>query len=106
MAWVVLLVAGLLEVGREVCLKSAKGFTALWPSVGFAVFMAARGYLLGVALKPLPLGTAYTVWTGIGAVGTVVFGILAFGEPADLRRLACIGLILTGIVGLKLVSQH
>ena len=106
MAWVVLLVAGLLEVGWAVCLKSSKGFTLLWPSVGFGVFMFASVYLLGVALKTLPLGTAYTVWTGVGALGTVVFGVLAFGESADLRRLACIGLILAGIVGLKLVSPH
>jgi quaternary ammonium compound-resistance protein SugE len=106
MAWVVLFVAGLLEVGWAICLKSAKGFAVFWPSVGFGVFMLASVCLLGVALKSLPLGTAYTVWTGIGAVGTVVFGILAFGEPADPRRLACIGLILAGIVGLKLVSQH
>jgi quaternary ammonium compound-resistance protein SugE len=106
MAWVVLLVAGLLEVGWAVCLKSAKGFTVFWPSLGFGVFMAASVYLLGVALRSLPLGTAYTVWTGIGAAGTVVFGVLAFGESADLRRLACIGLILAGIVGLKLISPH
>ena len=79
-----------------VCLKSAKGFTAFWPSVGFAAFMVASVYMLGVALKSLPPGTAYTVWTGIGAVGIVTFGISDFGEPADLRCLACIGLILAG----------
>jgi quaternary ammonium compound-resistance protein SugE len=106
MAWVVLFVAGLLEVGWAVCLKSSKGFTVLWPRVGFGVFMVTSVYLLGVALKSIQLGTAYTIWTGIGAIGTVAFGVLAFGEPADLRRLACIGLILTGIVGLKLVSSH
>ena len=106
MAWVVLLVAGLLEVGWAVCLKSSRGFTVLWPSVGFVVFMAASVILLGVALKTLPLGTAYAVWTGIGAVGTVAFGILALGEPADLRRLACVALILAGIVGLRLVSPR
>jgi quaternary ammonium compound-resistance protein SugE len=106
MAWVVLFVAGLLEVGWAVCLKSSKGFTALWPSVGFGVFMLGSVYLLGVALKSLPLGTAYTVWTGIGAIGTVVFGLLVLGESADPRRLACIGLILAGVVGLKLVSPH
>lgn len=106
MAWVILLIAGLLEVGWAVCLKSSKGLSRLWPSVGFAVFMFASVYLLGVALKSLPLGTAYTVWTGIGAVGTVLYGILVLGEPADLRRLACIGLILAGIVGLRLVSTR
>ncbi len=104
MAWVVLFIAGLLEIGWAVCLKYARGFTAFWPSVGFGGFILGSVYLLGLALRSLPLGTAYTVWTGIGAVGTVVFGILAFGESADLRRLACIGLILAGIVGLKLVS--
>lgn len=106
MAWIILIAAGLLEVGWAVCLKSARGFTAFWPSVGFVVFTVASLYLLSVALKTLPLGTAYTVWTGIGAVGTVVFGIVAFGEPADARRLACIGLILAGVLGLKLVSPH
>ena len=104
MAWVVLLVAGLFEVGWAVCLKQARGFTVLWPSIGFVVLMFASVCLLGVALRSLSLGTAYTVWTGIGAVGTVVFGILVFDEPADLRRLACVGLILAGIVGLKFVS--
>lgn len=104
MAWVVLVVAGLLEVGWAVCLKYTRGFTALWPSVGFAVLMFFSVFLLGVALKSLPLGTAYAVWTGIGAVGTVVVGILVLGEPADPRRLVCIGLILAGIVGLKLVT--
>src|SRR3954447_3719071 len=106
MAWAVLFVAGLLEVGWAICLKSAKGFTVFWPSVGFFAFMTGSVCLLGIALRSLPLGTAYAVWTGIGAIGTVVFGILAFGEPADFRRLACIGLILAGIVGLKLVSPQ
>jgi quaternary ammonium compound-resistance protein SugE len=104
MAWIVLLIAGSLEVGWAICLKYARGFTLPWPSLGFAAFMFGSVYLLGVALKSLPLGTAYTVWTGVGAVGTVVFGILLLGEPADFRRLACIGLILAGIVGLKLFS--
>ena len=106
MAWVVLFVAGLLEVGWAVCLKFSKGFTALWPSLGFVGFMIASVYLLGVSLRSLPLGTAYTVWTGIGAVGAVALGILVFGESGDLRRLACIGLIVGGIVGLKFLSPH
>jgi quaternary ammonium compound-resistance protein SugE len=106
MAWVVLVVAGLFEVGWAVCLKSTKGFTQPWPTLGFATFMIGSVYLLGVALKSLPLGTAYTVWTGIGAVGTVVVGILVMGESADLRRLACIALILAGVVGLRLTSSH
>lgn len=104
MAWVVLLLAGLFEVGWAVCLKFTEGFTRPWPTVGFGVSMILSVVLLGVALKSLPLGTAYTVWTGVGAVGTVVVGILLLGEPADAKRLACIGLIVAGLVGLKLVS--
>jgi quaternary ammonium compound-resistance protein SugE len=106
MAWFILIVAGLFEVGWAVCLKYAGGFTRFWPTVGFAGFMAASVVLLGVALKTLPLGTAYTVWTGIGAVGTVVLGILLLGESPDPRRLACIGLVVAGIVGLKLLSPR
>src|SRR5262245_59679784 len=106
MPWLVLIAAGLFEVGWAVLLKFTEGFTRLWPTVGFAASMLASLYLLGVALKSLPLGTAYTVWTGVGAVGTVILGIAVLGEPADWRRLACIGLILAGIVGLKLVSPH
>ncbi len=106
MAWIILLVAGLFEVARAVCLKEAKGFTRVWPTVGFELFMFASLFLLGVSLKTLPLGTAYTVWTGVGAVGTVLLGIALLGESADLPRLACIGLIVAGIVGLKLTSPH
>lgn len=104
MAWFTLFIAGLFEIGWAVCLKYAKGFTVLGPSIGFALFMCASVYLLALALRTIPLGTGYTVWTGIGAVGTVVFGILVLGEPAEFRRLLCIGLIFTGIVGLKLTS--
>ncbi|MHB1556163.1 MAG: DMT family transporter [Isosphaeraceae bacterium] len=106
MPWVVLLVAGLLEAAWAVCLKYSRGFTILWPSIGFVGLMLGSLYLLGVALRSLPLGTAYAVWTGIGAVGTVVRGVVMLGEPADLRRLACIGLILAGILGLRLVSPN
>ncbi len=105
MAWFYLFLAGLFEIGWAVCLKYAKGFTVLGPSIGFAIFMTASVYLLGLALRTIPLGTGYTVWTGIGAIGTVVVGILALGESADVRRLICVGLILGGIVGLKLTSQ-
>jgi quaternary ammonium compound-resistance protein SugE len=98
--------AGLFEIGWAVCLKYTKGFTALWPTIGFGSFILLSVYLLGVSLKTLPLGTAYTVWTGIGAVGTVVFGIMLFGESADFRRLFYIGLIIVGIIGLKLLSSH
>ncbi len=106
MAWIILFVAGLFEIGWAVCLKESKGFTRPWPTVGFGVFMLASVFLLGVALKTLPLGTAYTVWTGVGAVGTVLLGIALLGESADLPRLACIGLIVVGIVGLKLATPH
>ena len=106
MAWIILFVAGLFEVGWAVCLKESKGFTRPWPTVGFGVFMLVSLFLLGVALKTLPLGTAYTVWTGVGAVGTVLLGIALLGESADLPRLACIGLIVVGIVGLKLATPH
>jgi quaternary ammonium compound-resistance protein SugE len=106
MSWVVLIVAGLFEVGWAVGLKYTRGFTRLWPSLGTAASMVASCYLLGIALKTLPMGTAYTVWTGVGAVGTVILGILLLGESADPIRLACLGLILAGIVGLKLASPH
>jgi quaternary ammonium compound-resistance protein SugE len=104
MAWLVLLVAGLLEVGWAIGLKYAEGFTRLVPSVLTLVSMVGSVVLLGLALKTLPIGTAYAVWTGIGAVGTALLGIALFGEPATAARLACIGLIVAGIVGLKLVT--
>ena len=105
MAWIVLLVAGLFEVGWAVALKYTQGFTRLWPTVGFGVSMALSVALLGVALKTLPMGTAYAVWTGVGAVGTVILGMILFGESTDTPRLVCIGLIVAGIVGLKLVTK-
>ena len=104
MAWIVLLAAGLLEVGWAVGLKHTEGFTRLWPTLGTAASMIASLVLLGLALRSLPLGTAYAVWTGIGTVGTAIFGIAVLGESADAARIACIGLIVAGIVGLKLVS--
>lgn len=106
MAWIVLFVAGLFEVGWAVGLKFTDGFTRLWPSLGTVAAMALSLFLLSVALKSLPLGTAYTVWTGVGAVGTVLLGIILLGESADLPRLACIGLIIAGIIGLKAVTPH
>jgi quaternary ammonium compound-resistance protein SugE len=102
MAWGILIVAGLFEVAWAVGLKYSEGLTRLWPTVLTAVALAASMALLALAMRTLPLGTAYTVWTGIGAVGTVVLGIALFGEPATATRLACIVLILAGIVGLKL----
>ena len=104
MPWLMLLVAGLFEVGWAIGLKYTEGFTRFWPSVGTLVAMVASVGLLGLALRTLPVGTAYAVWTGIGAVGTVVFGILLLGEPATVARLACVGLIVAGIVGLKLTA--
>jgi quaternary ammonium compound-resistance protein SugE len=103
MAWVVLFVAGLFEIGWAVGLKYTEGFTRFWPTVGSAVSMVVSLGLLGVALRTLPLGTAYAVWTGVGTIGTVLLGIALFGESAGALRLACVGLILAGIVGLKLV---
>jgi quaternary ammonium compound-resistance protein SugE len=104
MAWVTLLLAGLFEIGWAVGLKYTQGFTRLWPSVATVLSMVVSLALLGVALRTLPLGTAYAVWTGIGAVGTVVLGVALFGEPATAGRLACAGLIVAGIVGLKLTA--
>jgi quaternary ammonium compound-resistance protein SugE len=104
MAWVVLFLAGLLEIAWAVGLKYSEGFTRLWPSVGTAVALVGSVGLLGVALRTLPIGTAYAMWTGIGTVGTAVLGIILLGEPATAARLVCIGLILVGIVGLKLAA--
>jgi quaternary ammonium compound-resistance protein SugE len=104
MAWAFLLLAGLFEVGWAVGLKQTTGFTRLVPSVLTLGSMIASIGLLGLALRTLPLGTAYAVWTGIGTVGTVVVGMLLYGEPATAIRLGCVALIMTGIIGLKLVS--
>ena len=104
MAWAVLFAAGLLEVGWAIGLKYTEGFTRLTQSVLTLAAMAGSIILLGLALKTLPIGTAYAVWTGIGAVGTALLGIWLLGEPATALRLACIGLIVAGITGLKLVT--
>lgn len=104
MPWVLLFIAGLLEVGWAIGLKYTEGFTRLWPSVGTAAAMTLSVLLLGLAMRTLPVGTAYAVWTGIGAVGTVILGIVLFAEPATAARLACVGLIVAGIAGLKLTS--
>ncbi len=104
MAWAYLVVAGLFEVGWAIGLKYTEGWTRLWPSLLTIVAMIASVIFLNFALKSLPVGTAYAAWTGIGAVGTVILGIYLFGEPAGAARLACIVLIVAGIVGLKLVS--
>ncbi|HEY5963468.1 MAG TPA: quaternary ammonium compound efflux SMR transporter SugE [Xanthobacteraceae bacterium] len=104
MAWGILFVAGLLEIGWAIGLKYTEGFSKLVPSVLTAGSMVLSIVLLGWALKTLPVGTAYAVWTGIGAVGTAALGIYLFGEPATAARLASIGLIVAGIAGLKLVT--
>ena len=101
MAWTYLLLAGLFEIGFALGLKHTDGFTRLWPSLGTA---AASLYLLTLALRSIPVGTAYAVWTGIGAVGVAVLGIAVLGESASPARLACIGLIVAGVIGLKLAS--
>ena len=103
-AWLVLLVAGLCEIGWAVGLKYTEGFSRLWPSAATLAAMVASVALLGWSLKVLPLGTAYAVWTGIGAVGTAILGILLFGESREVARLVSIGLIVAGIVGLKLLT--
>ena len=104
MAWLYLLIAGLFEVGWAIGLKYTQGFTRLVPTLFTAVSMVVSLGLLGLALKSLPVGTAYAVWTGIGTIGTAILGIVLLGESAAVLRLACIGLIVAGIVGLKLVS--
>ena len=104
MAWFLLFIAGLMEVGWAIGLKYTEGFTRLVPSVLTLAAMAVSLGMLGLALKTLPMGTAYAVWTGIGAVGTAILGIVLFGDPATMARLGCIGLIVAGIVGLKLVT--
>jgi len=104
MAWFLLIAAGIAEMGWAVGLKYTAGFTRLWPSLATVAAMIVSLWLLGLALKTLPLGTAYAIWTGVGTVGTAILGIILFGESAALLRLGSIGLIVAGIVGLKLVS--
>jgi len=104
MAWVILFFAGLMEICWAIGLKYTEGFTRLVPSVLTLAAMTISVVLLAIALKTLPVGTGYAVWTGIGAVGTAILGIVLFGDPATAGRLACIGLIVAGIVGLKLAT--
>jgi quaternary ammonium compound-resistance protein SugE len=104
MDWIVLVIAGLFEVAWATGLKHTEGFTRFWPSAWTVAAMAVSLLLLAQALKTLPIGTAYAVWTGIGAVGTAVIGIILFGESRDAMRLACIAVIVAGIAGLKLSS--
>lgn len=104
MAWLLLFLAGLLEIAWAVGLKYSEGFSRPLPSVLTVLAMIASMVLLGLAVRSLPLGTAYAIWTGIGAVGAVLLGIMLFGESASAARLACVALIVTGIVGLKLLT--
>lgn len=102
MSWLILVLAGLFEVGWAVGLKYTEGFTRLWPSLWTVSTMIISLWLLGIAMKTLPVSTAYSVWVGVGAVGTVILGIALLGEPVNAARLISIGLIIAGIVGLKL----
>jgi quaternary ammonium compound-resistance protein SugE len=105
MSWFILIIAGLFEIAWAIGLKYSDGFSRLWPSVGTLGSMLVSIVLLGVAMKELPVGTAYAVWTGVGAIGTAVLGISLFGDSASASRLACLAMIAGGIVGLKLVSN-
>jgi len=104
MAWILLVLAGLLEVGWAIGLKYTDGFTRFWPTVGAAMVVSLG--LLGVAMKSLPVGTAYAVWVGVGAVGTAILGIVLLGESASAGRLVSLGLIVAGIIGLKLATPN
>lgn len=104
MPWLYLVLAGLLEIGWAVGLKYTYGFTKLWPSVGTAAAMAVSFFLLSLSLKTIPIGTAYAVWTGIGAAGTAFLGMMFFGEPREVARILCLVMIVAGTVGLKLFS--
>jgi quaternary ammonium compound-resistance protein SugE len=104
MAWTYLIIAGLLEIVWAIGLKYTEGFTKLVPSLVTGVALVASMLFLALALRTVPVGTGYAIWTGIGAVGTAILGIVLFAEPATLARLGCIGLIVAGIVGLKLVT--
>ena len=103
-AWLALLSAGLLEIARALGLKCSDGLTRFWPTAATVVAIVATFVLMAVALKSLPFGTAYAVWTGIGAVGSIIVGILIYSEPADPVRIVCLALIVAGMVGLKLNS--
>ena len=104
MGWIYLLLAGLFEIGWAVGLKESQGFTRFWPAVATVACLAVSLGFLGLALRGLPLGSAYAVWTGIGAVGTVIFGIAVLGETASPARLAFLAMIVAGIAGLKMTS--
>jgi quaternary ammonium compound-resistance protein SugE len=104
MNWLVLVVAGLFEIGWAIGLKYTEGFTRPWPTLGTVAAMAISLVLLGIAMKSLPLGTAYAVWVGVGAIGTAILGIVLLGEPANAGRIISLALIVAGIIGLKLAT--
>ena len=104
MNWLILVLAGLFEIGWAIGLKYTDGFTRLWPTVGTVLAMTISLGLLGIAVKSLPVGTAYAIWVGVGAIGTATLGIVLLGEPATAGRLLSLALILTGIIGLKLAT--
>ena len=104
MSWIILVLAGLFEIGWAIGLTYTEGFTKLWPTVGTVAAMAISVGLLGVAMRDLPVGTAYAIWVGIGAVGTVILGMVLMGDAASPGRLISLGLIIAGIIGLKLAS--
>jgi quaternary ammonium compound-resistance protein SugE len=106
MEWVYLLIAAFFEMGWAIGLKYTEGFTRIWPSVFTVIGTIASFFFLSLAVKNLPIGTAYAIWTGIGTVGTVLFGILFLGEPKDIIRIVCILLIVSGIIGLKITSGN
>lgn len=104
MSWLILVLAGLFEIGWAIGLKYTDGFTRLWPTIGTALAMAISLGLLGIAMKSLPVGTAYAVWVGVGAVGTAILGIVLLGEPVNAGRLLSLALIVAGIIGLKMAT--
>lgn len=104
MPWIILVIAGLFEIGWAIGLKYSDGFTRLWPTIGTIAAMAVSLGLLGIAMKSLPVGTAYAVWVGVGAVGTVILGIVLFDEPLNALRVGSVALIIAGLVGLKLAT--
>ena len=104
MSWSILVLAGLFEIGWAIGLKYTEGFTRPWPTLGTAAAMVVSLFLLGIAMKSLPVGTAYAVWVGVGAVGTAILGMVLFGEPANPGRVLSLGLIVAGIIGLRLAS--
>jgi len=106
MAWIYILIAGIFEITWAVGLKYTEGFTRFWPSIGAGIAMLASIYFLNLAMKILPVGTAYAVWTGIGAAGTALFGMLLFDESKELVRILCILLVVLGILGLKFTSSN